>query len=574
MDRGNELSRSSKKLSRFAMRKRFMRLTISLTAAAALSALRARAATYQWIGGTSGTWGIAPTNVWSPTGLPNTGDTVNITSTLGTTQTITYNYSGTALSIQSLTIDLTHGSASTSEILSLPNTESLSASVESIGNSATGSSGSGSIAQSAGTNTIGSVMQIGFNSTDTGVYNLSGTGSVNGNGTEEVGLNGTGSFVQSGGSSNSITGYLAIAANTGSVGTYTLSSTATASAANVYVGGNATSAGGKALLAVSGSASLTTSGVIKVYNTTGDSLSLSGGSITASSLNLSGNANGLIWTGGSLMLTDPALGGIEADNSANANIPTGQVIGASQTLIAGADEQIGESGSGSINQSGGSNTFNNGTMYLGFNVGATGTYTLSSGMLTGNGMAIGVQGTGAVNQSGGTFQANPGNAVFVAYEAGSHGTYNLSGTGMVTADGVAVGVYSAGVFNQSGGNLQINTDYGLELGMFVGSSGTYVLSGTGSLLASGPEYIGYGAPANFNQTGGTNSILLANTLYVGYNASSNGDYQLGGGSLTAQNEIVGSNSGAVGSSENLNGQEPCKSSCPTVSSSCRWMVGG
>ena len=76
--------------------------------------------------------------------------------------------------------------------------------------------------------------------------------------------------------------------------------------------------------------SLTITGPLTVYNTAGSSLTLSSGSITAASLTLTaGNANLFTWTGGSLSLTN---GDIEIDNSANANMPSGQIIGPTQSL--------------------------------------------------------------------------------------------------------------------------------------------------------------------------------------------------------------------------------------------------
>ena len=111
---GNSNLKSRRRVGRAA--------TLSLAAAAALPAV-ASATTYQWVGGT-GNWGTAANTSWSPTGLPNNSDTANVTNTLGLTQTITYNYTGTDLTLNTLTVDAL-GTGTPLETLSLPNADAL-----------------------------------------------------------------------------------------------------------------------------------------------------------------------------------------------------------------------------------------------------------------------------------------------------------------------------------------------------------------------------------------------------------------------------------------------------------------
>ena len=63
---------------------------------------------------------------------------------------------------------------------------------------------------------------------------------------------------------------------------------------------------------------------------------------------------------------------------------------------------------------------------------------------------LGNNGTGPFIQSGGTH--NIGNSLFLGYNAGSSGTYNLSGGGLLSAaQNEYVGYSGTGTFTQSGG---------------------------------------------------------------------------------------------------------------------------
>ena len=70
-----------------------------------------------------------------------------------------------------------------------------------------------------------------------------------------------------------------------------------------------------------------------------------------------------------------------------------------------------------------------------------------------------------------------------------------------------VGSSGTGTFSQSGGtNTIIETEpTGMYVGYNAGGSGAYNLSGSG-LLTTSMQYVGYSTTGNFNQTGGTNTI--------------------------------------------------------------------
>ncbi len=213
-----------------------------------------------------------------------------------------------------------------------------------------------------------------------------------------------------------------------------------------------------------------------------------------------------------------------------------------QTAIGGS-EYIGYSGSGTsvFSQSGGTNSLDSSSnLFIGYNSGSNGIYNLSntgtlSGYYNNSYEYVGYAGTGTFNQSGGTNSS----AYLILGGNGGSGTYNLSAGSLGNYDTIVGGGFSGGVgvgtFKQSGGT------YGLDmliLGSNAGSSGTYNLSNGSLSIGVGGEYIGEGGSGTFNQTGGTNT---ASSLYVDYGGAGTGTYNLSAGSLKAGlGEYIGS----------------------------------
>lgn len=182
------------------------------------------------------------------------------------------------------------------------------------------------------------------------------------------------------------------------------------------------------------------------------------------------------------------------------------------------------------------------------------TYTVTSD-LTFNSVYIGNLSTGTLNQD--SFMNTITSSLFLGYNPGSSGTYNLSGGSLSVASGEIIGNYGSGVFTQSGG---ANATGNLTLGFGTGNSGTYnqidgtnTISGilflgynsggcgvynlSGGSLSAGFEYVGNNGVGTFNQRSGTNTI--SNNLYLGGSPGSGGTYNLDGGSLKAPNQLVG-----------------------------------
>jgi len=76
----------------------------------------------------------------------------------------------------------------------------------------------------------------------------------------------------------------------------------------------------------------------------------------------------------------------------------------------------------------------------------------------------------------------------------------------------------------------------LYLGYSAGQSGTLELSG---ILSSDHQYVGYSGTGRLLQTGGVNMLDSGYTLYLGYNSPATGQYEMHGGTLSAQQLIIG-----------------------------------
>ena len=117
---------------------------------------------------------------------------------------------------------------------------------------------------------------------------------------------------------------------------------------------------------------------------------------------------------------------------------------------------------------------------------------------------------------------SPG-GLYLGYNSGSSGSYSLGGTGSLSALSQCLGLLGTGTFTQSGGTNAVGS---LCLGGSSGGSGTYSLNQTG-VLSAGSEYVGCVPTATglFQQTGGSNAVSY---LSVG---GSNDRYLLSGGTL-------------------------------------------
>jgi hypothetical protein len=468
-------NRESGGISRDESKRNRRCLRLGWLVASAFSPLPPANAQSQWIGASSN-WNN-PYN-WSPTGVPGEDDQgleAYVTNSLGLTQTVTYDYTGPAVALYGF--DLTaYGNAS--EILSM-SANSLTSQGEAIGGGGyPGTSffgGAGIFEQSGGTNTILWPYTLLVGSTDfsTGTYVLSGTGVLSG-WNENIGCDGTGYFNQSGGANTttylgigggptgggtytltgngSLEAYgyeqlggdyntagifnqsggtnifgseLDIGPTSNSIGNYSLSGGTATTGGSVYVGGMHNGSGGEGLLTVCGTGVLNVSGGLVVYNTTGSTISLSGGTINTAALDFNGVPSLFNWTSGTLNLTssvtfDSAAG----STTTSAAFGSSLTVGANQTLVVTGNEGLGGTGTFAL-------TINSGGTHS-----VTGTLTVNS--------------KGTLTQNGGNLSAAILNGNFTQ-TGGSAAFGQITGTGKLTINGGQTALTLNGGVSQVGG---------------------------------------------------------------------------------------------------------------------------
>ena len=226
--------------------------------------------------------------------------------------------------------------------------------------------------------------------------------------------------------------------------------------------------------------------------------------------------------------------GTIADNTANGGVLSLTKLGANTQTLTG---NITYSGNTTVN--GGTLSFEgrgtsgssaatltvNGTNAAPATLNLRGTGTLNEQLAL-----VGNNGTGIVAQFGGTL--NVSGAIFLGSNVGSSGTYTLGGTGILTASQTNVGYAGTGVFNQNGGTFTNANE--LVLGPVDGSRGTYNLSG--GTLTSGSVRGGNGT-STFNFNGGTLQAGASNPVFFGSLTAAN--VQAGGARVDTNGYDVG-----------------------------------
>jgi T5SS/PEP-CTERM-associated repeat protein len=359
-----------------------------------------------------------------------------------------------------------------------------------------GNTGLGMLNHSAGINSIHDSLYLGYDSAANGTYNFSGLGSVQAT-TAYVGHSGAGTFNQSA-PSPAKTEFrdLYLGYNIGSTGTYNLTGTSSLTASrSQYVGH---------------------SGVGSFYHSAGTNTVNSDYTLSGLYLGYNSGASGTYTLTGTGTLKSPYV-------------------------------YIGYSGTGTFNQFGGTNTIHYlsplweyyGTLILGCSSGSSGTYCLTGGQLNADRQFIGGAGAGSFFHTAGINEAK---VLYLGYDAGVSGTYELNGTGTLETGGEYVGYSGTGTINHTAGSNSISVlilpgpyflpaaTGRLSLGYNAGASGTYNLSGAGRITSAG-EAVGESGDGVFNQSGGTND---AGNLYLAYNPGSSGTYNLTGGTLVVK----------------------------------------
>ncbi len=200
---------------------------------------------------------------------------------------------------------------------------------------------------------------------------------------------------------------------------------------------------------------------------------------------------------------------------------------------------VGYSGSGSFTQTGGTHATD--PFYLGFNAGSLGTYSLSgTGVLTSDTEYVGYAGSGSFTQSGGT---NTTGSLVLAQSTGSFGVYNLTGgLLLIGSSGITQGSGSA-AFNLGGGTLGASAAWSSPISMtLTGSGGNATVDTTGGNIGLSGVLSGSGG---LNKVGpGTLTLNNSNT-FTGNTLVSAGTLMLGNGSALAYSTFDTSGAGAL-----------------------------
>jgi T5SS/PEP-CTERM-associated repeat protein len=180
-------------------------------------------------------------------------------------------------------------------------------------------------------------------------------------------------------------------------------------------------------------------------------------------------------------------------------------------FVAPQSEFIGYGGNGTFTQTGGTNTVQSGTIGY-FNVGslagAVGAYNLSGGTLSvSKSEIIGDSGTGSFTQTGGTNTLTGTNSMFLGNTSGGSGTYTANGTAVLNVGGdlnVGFAASGSGTLNVQG-NANVNITGALKIG-----ASDQVNMSSGTLRFKDYSRNASGA---FNFTGGT--VRLAPSSLTG-----------------------------------------------------------
>ncbi len=181
---------------------------------------------------------------------------------------------------------------------------------------------------------------------------------------------------------------------------------------------------------------------------------------------------------------------------------TYKMTGTAALNLAGNDlTQIGTHGAGVLSMAG-SSTIVTPAFSAGRWGDGQGTVTIGdTASITSKGdFRVGDQGTGTLTQNGGTITTQ-GGWLDVGRETGSHGTYTMNAGALNLGGDLNVGNDGTGVFTQSGSTVVTQTGGWIKIGAQDNAadnngnpqgpaSGTYTLSGTASITTSGRLYVG------------------------------------------------------------------------------------
>lgn len=392
----------------------------------------------------------------------------------------------------------------------------LSASIEHIG-----VAGVGAFVQDGGTNSLTNTLALGTKSSGQGSYELRG-GTLSAP-VQIVGYDGIGTFTQTGGT-NLTAGTLWIGVNSVSKGTY------------LQNGG------------------VNTVDVLRLADQAGSwgAYALRRGTLNAREISSGSGTSFLDLDGGLLALTQPSISVTYLTLGSISGTTGSLVVDGTWTLRSTLDTRVGFSGTGTLTVDGGRHIVDR-DLYVGTNVGGSGSYHLKSGEASASHVYVGFGGTGTFVQDGGTFLAR--DVLALGASATGQGTYSMH-SGTLTVKEAVFGYDGSGLFEQFGGTNSASAT--TWLGARNGSQGTYTQAGgyhqpgvlvlaetSGSrgtydlragTLSADQAVVGRGGMGMFKQSGGSSSF--GSSLSIGMEPGSKGEYLLSGGSLSTATLVV------------------------------------
>ena len=169
-----------------------------------------------------------------------------------------------------------------------------------------------------------------------------------------------------------------------------------------------------------------------------DSVACQGTIAAASGGAINLNAGLTLYPGGMVNLGN---GGLTSNGTLSA------INGGSLTA---ANHYVGNGGTGSFTQSGGTSSLSS-ILYLGYNAGDSGAYSLNGQLSVSNEECLGYSGTGTFTQIGGT---NNTSFSLARHDGGASSTYNLSGSGQLSTGWEYVGDSGAGTLRSPAGRIR------------------------------------------------------------------------------------------------------------------------
>lgn len=312
---------------------------------------------------------------------------------------------------------------------------------------------------------------------------------------------------------------------------------------------------------------------------------LSGGSLTAPQSEFIGSSGtgSFNHSGGTNTILAGAIGyfnvGTSAGGIGNYN------LSGTGVLTSNKSEYIGDAGTATFTQSGGTNTIQGASnhLYLGNVAGSSGTYNISAGTLTANNdVNVGVNGTGSLNISGtgsvfvgsnlaingtsnvtlngGTLRLNTTNAPNrITF---SSGKLQLGGSRTIGTDPIVTAQFGANPVIPSGKELAIDGDITIAASLNVNGGKLSTVTGSGGGLSIGTS----GTKTLSITNGGTALISLSTLISAGSTinvdgvgsqfTSSVGDINVGGSNTSGNINISGGASMTAGGGARVGGTFP------------------